>query len=286
MRNGNENTPGFSALLLLTVCVILLLAFSAKKCPALGKPPQHTNLDPLRLNEVKPKTPDPNAPAYAGQWLHPRSEERLSERQQMADVIHRYYGLNATKVLDAITAVPRHWFVPADRQAQAYFDSPLPIGEGQTISQPYIVAYMTSLLALDETKNVLEIGTGSGYQAALLTEFTPHVYTIEIVKPLGKAARKLLTERGYTTVQVKIGDGYKGWPEQTPFDAIIVTCAPDHIPPDLLKQLKVGGKMVIPVGGVYHIQELILVTKDADGRIHKESKMPVRFVPLTRDKND
>jgi len=217
-------------------------------------------------------------------WNRPRSNERQQERKQMASEIRRYYSLNAPKVLEAMQNVPRHWFVPAEQQVNAYIDSPLPIGHDQTISQPFIVAYMTSVLALDPNSRVLEIGTGSGYQAAVLNEFTPHVFSIEIVKPLGERAIEVFKKYEYNTIRVKIGDGYKGWPEHAPFDAIIVTCAPDKIPEPLLDQLKPGGKMIIPVGKQRDGQHLILVTKDLKGKISKRSMMPVRFVPLTREK--
>lgn len=209
----------------------------------------------------------------------------MGERRQMVSIIKNRYGLMDKKVLEAMLNVPRHWFVPENVREYAYSDNPLPIGYNQTISQPFIVAYMTSVLDLNEKRKVLEIGTGSGYQAAVLTEFTPFVYTIEIVEPLGKSAEKTLRERGYKTVKVKIGDGYKGWPQYAPFDAIIVTCAPDHIPPDLLEQLKVGGKLIIPVTNDEGFQDLILVTKDKQGKITKNSMMPVSFVPMVREPN-
>ena len=196
----------------------------------------------------------------------------------------RDYGLTEANILQALENVPRHWFVPADQQRYAYDDRPLPIGHGQTISQPFIVAYMTYLLDLDKNKKVLEIGTGSGYQAAVLNEFTPHVYTIEILEPLGKEARSRFDRYGYTTITAKIGDGYKGWVEHAPFDAIIVTCAPDNIPKPLIEQLKCGGRMVIPVGSVFSIQELVLVSKNDKGRVTKQSLMAVRFVPMLRKK--
>ncbi|HML75578.1 MAG TPA: protein-L-isoaspartate(D-aspartate) O-methyltransferase [Anaerohalosphaeraceae bacterium] len=217
-------------------------------------------------------------------WNRPRSKERQQERNQMVSEIRRYYSLNAPKILEAMQNVPRHWFVPAEQQVNAYVDSPLPIGHDQTISQPFIVAYMTSVLAPDPNSRVLEIGTGSGYQAAVLNEFTPHVFSIEIVKPLGERAIEVFKKYEYNTIRVKIGDGYKGWPEYAPFDAIIVTCAPDKIPGPLLDQLKPGGKMIIPVGKQRDGQQLILVTKDPKGKISKRSMMPVRFVPLTREK--
>ncbi|MHC5082708.1 MAG: protein-L-isoaspartate(D-aspartate) O-methyltransferase [Planctomycetota bacterium] len=202
----------------------------------------------------------------------------------MVDSIRRHYELTDERVLAAMAAVPRHWFVSDGYQRRAYIDSPLPIGHGQTISQPFIVAYMTHLLAPDENKKVLEVGTGLGYQAAVLSELVAQVYTIEIVKPLGEQAAENFQLHGYTNIHAKVGDGYKGWPRHAPFDGIIVTCAPDHIPPDLIEQLKPGGIMVIPVGGRYSVQELVVVTKNAEGKIHRESKLPVRFVPLTREK--
>ena len=209
----------------------------------------------------------------------------MNERKQMVSVIENLHGLKDKKVLDAMLNVPRHWFIPESVQSYAYTDSPLPIGHGQTISQPFIVAYMTSLLELTENSKVLEVGTGSGYQAAVLTEFTPYVYTIEIVEPLGRSAEKTLLEKGYKTVKVKIADGYKGWPQFAPFDAIIVTCAPDHIPPDLLQQLRGGGKLIIPVTLSDQTQDLILVSKDKQGKITQQSTLPVRFVPMLRDKS-
>jgi len=214
---------------------------------------------------------------------HPRSDERLDERRQMVRIISEFYGLADEKVLNAMLNVPRHWFVTGDMQRLAYADRPLPIGYDQTISQPFIVAYMTSVLELDENKKVLEIGTGSGYQAAVLSELTPHVYSIEIIEPLGLAAKQKLSEKGYSTVKVKIGDGYKGWPEYQPFDAIIVTCAPEDVPPALIEQLAVGGKIVIPVGRTYGVQQLVLLTKSKDGEVIKKTLMPVRFVPMLRD---
>lgn len=215
----------------------------------------------------------------------PRSQERIEERRRMVNHIRDYYGLDDKKVLDAMMNVPRHWFVRESEQRLAYADTPLPIGHNQTISQPFIVAFMTSLLELDETKKVLEVGTGSGYQAAVLAELTPHVYTIEIIEPLGRTAKIRLKEYGYKTVEVRIGDGYKGWPAQQPFDVIIATCAPDHIPPALIEQLKPSGKMIIPVGSTFGIQKLVLLTKDEQGRVTRKSMMPVRFVPMLREKD-
>lgn len=236
------------------------------------------------LSEKSFSEPNQTDPNKQIQWNHPRSNERLSERQAMVLTLRSRYEFDNQLVLDAMLNVPRHWFVPPGIQAMAYEDKPLPIGRGQTISQPFIVAYMTSLLGLTPQMKVLEIGTGSGYQAAVLSEFTPHVYTIEILEPLAKKAQEKLSKFGYDTIKVKIGDGYKGWPKYAPFDAIIVTCAPDHIPQPLLDQLKPGGRIVIPVGRAHYVQDLLLVTKKADGSLEKKSMMPVRFVPLLREK--
>jgi protein-L-isoaspartate(D-aspartate) O-methyltransferase len=187
-------------------------------------------------------------------------------------------GVADSLVIKAMLKVPRDKFVPEPLQALAYSDSPLPIGEDQTISQPYIVAYMTEALRLKPQDKVLEIGTGSGYQAAVLAEMVDSVFTIEIIESLGKSAEARLQHLGYKNIVVKIGDGYQGWEEEAPFDAIIVTAAPEEIPPPLLEQLKEGGRLVIPVGVEY--QELVRITKTSDGFI-KESLLPVRFVPMT-----
>ncbi len=217
----------------------------------------------------------------AVRWSPPRFKERRVERAAMVRAIRRY-GLVDQAVLSAMTAVPRHEFVIDRYLRSAYDDSPLPIGHGQTISQPYIVAEMTRLLNLKANARVLEIGTGSAYQAAVLTEFTPHVYTIEIVKPLAAAAAKRLKRLGYDVVKVRHGDGYYGWKEHSPFDGIIVTAAAPQVPPPLLRQLARGGRMVIPVGGVFGHQSLMLVTKDKNGRVSSKSLMAVRFVPFVR----
>jgi protein-L-isoaspartate(D-aspartate) O-methyltransferase len=190
-------------------------------------------------------------------------------------------GIKDKRVLAAMQNVPRHWFVPEPYTSRAYEDRPLPIGWDQTISQPYIVALMTEVLNLKPGEKVLEIGTGSGYQAAILAELTDKVFTIEIVEPLARRTMKLFQEKGYHTVQVRIGDGYRGWPEEAPFDAIIVTCAPDEPPPALIEQLAVGGRMCIPVGGQWLGQELIRLTKMPDGKLRREDVAPVSFVPMT-----
>ena len=187
-------------------------------------------------------------------------------------------------VMAAMGRVPRHRFVPVPQRVSAYENRPLPIGEGQTISQPFLVALMTDLLAPKPGDTVLEVGTGSGYQAAVLAELVARVYTIEIVEPLGRRAMQLLEQLGYRNVEVRIGDGYNGWVEAAPFDSIIVTAAPVEIPKPLIDQLKPGGRMVIPVGGSSDRQDLLLVEKQPDGTSTTRRTLPVRFVPLTRDR--
>jgi protein-L-isoaspartate(D-aspartate) O-methyltransferase len=189
------------------------------------------------------------------------------------------------KVLAAMRRVPRHAFVPERRRRLAYEDRPLAIGYGQTISQPYMVAYMTALLELKPDDKVLEIGTGSGYQAAILAELVKQVYTIEIVPELHLRTNDLFETLEYTNVETRLGDGYHGWREHGPYDAIIVTAAASHIPPPLVEQLKPGGKMAIPVGAPFSPQTLMLLTKNKEGRVKKQLVMGVRFVPLTRSKD-
>src|SRR5213596_1826779 len=190
-------------------------------------------------------------------------------------------GINDGRVLAAMAKVPREEFVPPESRAASYADGPLPIGYGQTISQPYIVAFMTEQLRLKPSDRVLEIGTGSGYQAAILAELMSQVYSIEIVEPLAKNAEATLQRLGYENVHVKIGDGYKGWPEAAPFDAIIVTCAPEKVPQPLIDQLKDGGRVVIPVGERF-AQQLYLLEKK-NGQIKESVTLPVRFVPMLRE---
>jgi protein-L-isoaspartate(D-aspartate) O-methyltransferase len=187
-------------------------------------------------------------------------------------------------VMTAMGRVPRHRFVPSIQEVFAYENRPLPIGEGQTISQPFLVALMTDLLDPKPGDTVLEVGTGSGYQAAVLAELVAKVYTIEIVEPLGRRAMLLLEQLAYRNVDVRIGDGYNGWPEAAPFDSIVVTAAPAEIPKTLIDQLKPGGRMVIPAGGSSDGQYLLLVEKQPDGTPKTKRTLPVRFVPLTRDR--
>lgn len=185
------------------------------------------------------------------------------------------------RVLTALRKVPRHEFVTPSLKRLAYENRPLPIGHGQTISQPYIVAVMTDLLKTAPGHRVLEVGTGSGYQAAILAELVKEVYTIEIIEPLGREAKERIQRLGYRNIKTRIGDGYYGWEEAAPFDAIVVTAAASHVPPPLLRQLKPGGRMIVPVGGGFMVQQLMLVIKGPDGKITTRQLMPVMFVPLT-----
>jgi protein-L-isoaspartate(D-aspartate) O-methyltransferase len=214
------------------------------------------------------------------QMTEDASQEERYTQQRTAMVVQQLRARDITdpRVLAAMEEVPRHLFVPEANRRWAYVDGPLEIGYAQTISQPYIVAYMTQALEPRDTDKVLEIGTGSGYQAAVLAEIVGEVYTIEIVEPLAASATNLLRELGYDNVRVRAGDGYKGWPEAAPFDAIIVTCAPDHIPQPLVDQLAVGGKLVIPVGSFS--QDMIIVTKTDKGVMERRT-IAVRFVPMT-----
>lgn len=206
------------------------------------------------------------------------------KRQQMVTRQLRGRDITAPQVLRAMSAVPRHLFVPSNIQDLAYHDSPLPIGHDQTISQPYIVALMSQLLSLERGDRILEVGTGSGYQAAVLAEMGAEVFTVEIVPELARRAEKLLDELSYDRVTVKAGDGYKGWPEHAPFDGIIVTCAPTTIPEPLKEQLAEGGRMVIPAGETYS-QKLYLLTKKS-GKIVQQKIIDVRFVPMVDDEGE
>jgi protein-L-isoaspartate(D-aspartate) O-methyltransferase len=229
--------------------------------------------------DVSPTPPAPPAPKATPA---PTASDRRAEREEMVRTQIAGRGIRDESVLRAMRKVPRHLFVPETLLASAYDDTPLPIGHGQTISQPYIVAFMSEALALKAGERVLEIGTGSGYQAAVLAEITSNVYTIEIVAPLAASAATRLAVLGYTSIRTKAGDGYYGWEDAGPFDAIIVTAAAGHVPPPLVKQLAPGGRLIIPVGGVYEVQTLVLVTKDATGAVQPPRELlPVRFVPLT-----
>lgn len=229
-------------------------------------------------SEEAPKKIEEEIPGKPTIKSSPRWNERRDERNRMVDFQIRDKGVSDPRVLEALREVPRHLFVPEIARAKAYADHPLHLEKGQTISQPYIVAFMTEHLLIDADDKVLEIGTGSGYQAAILAELVKEVYTIEIIESLGRRAEKLIDDIGYENVHVRIGDGYKGWPEEAPFDAIMVTAAPDHVPKPLIDQLKVGGSLLLPVGRYY--QELIRITKTPKG-LKEETLLPVRFVPMT-----
>jgi protein-L-isoaspartate(D-aspartate) O-methyltransferase len=207
-------------------------------------------------------------------------DQHADNRRQMVEQDIRDRGVKDPVVLDAMGKVPRHEFVDPSYRSRAYEDHPLPIGEGQTISQPYVVALMTEALRLKGNDRVLEIGTGSGYQAAILAEIVREVYSIEIRKPLAGKAEKTLAALGYRNVKVKSGDGYFGWDEHAPFDAIIITAAANHIPPQLIRQLKEGGRLIVPLGSTVYFQTLTLVTK-RKGELDVEQMCPVAFVPMT-----
>jgi len=216
--------------------------------------------------------PDQSAPRASNDDDAQRQARERMVREQIAN-----RGVRDARVLAAMRKVPRHLFVPEEFQTSAYSDTPLPIGHKQTISQPYIVAFMSEAMELKPQDRVLEIGTGSGYQAAILAELVREVYSIEIVEPLGKESAARLKDLGYERVKLRIGDGYRGWPEAAPFDAIIVTAAPDHVPPALVEQLRVGGRLVLPVGSF--TQDLLRIRRKVKGVV-RENLLPVRFVPM------
>lgn len=218
-----------------------------------------------------------------GLFLFYQEEDRGAERKRMVRDQIQTRGITDPSVLEAMRNVPRHKLVPENQAKFAYADRPLPIGQNQTISQPYIVAYMTELVQPKKHMKVLEIGTGSGYQAAVLAEIVDQVYTLEIVPELGEKAKTVLSELGYDNIHVRVADGYNGWEEYAPFDAIVVTAAADHIPPSLTEQLKEGGKMIIPIDSGEPAQQLVLVEKTGD-KISQSNVLPVRFVPFTRSK--
>lgn len=212
---------------------------------------------------------------FSGPEADSANPMRMVEEQLMAPG----RGITNQRVLQAMREVPRHEFVPPDMRSHAYDDSPLPIGHGQTISQPYIVGFMTECLNPQSDDRVLEIGTGSGYQAAVLARLVREVYSIEIVPELAERAKADLERLGYNNIHVRAGDGYRGWPEAAPFDSVIVTCAPEDVPDPLVEQLREGGRMIIPVGGRVQ-QELVLLQKES-GKLRRQAVLPVRFVPMT-----
>jgi protein-L-isoaspartate(D-aspartate) O-methyltransferase len=278
----HENTHRLFMPLFLTACIFLVMnmigtfSFAAESSiPDSNQPAAEPN-KPQEKAASKPKGKIPR-PDHS----HPAFQERINERNTLVSNYIVAEGIRDPKVVRSLRAVPRHSFVPRRDSMVAYVDRPLYIGYGQTISQPYIVAYMTDALQLDPNDKVLEVGTGSGYQAAVCAEIVNRVYSIEILEPLAKSAKQLLNELGYKNVFVKFADGYYGWPENAPFDAIIVTCAAGFVPPPLIQQLKPGGKMIIPLSSPFGYQTLAILTKDQQERVTSRQLLPVRFVPMT-----
>ena len=217
-------------------------------------------------------------PDFASERRKMTQEITALARQTPADTVKTAFD---ARVMAAMDKVPRHEFVPLNQLDLAYANRPVPIGHGQTISQPYIVALMTDLAKVEPGDKVLEVGTGSGYQAAVMAQLVRAVYSIEIIEPLGLQATQRLQKLGYANVQVRLGDGYHGWEEHAPYDAILVTAAASHVPPPLIRQLKPGGRMVIPVGAAFMVQQLMLIEKNPDGTVSMRQILPVVFVPLT-----
>lgn len=294
-----KNYPGFAkkwtfvalSLLIPLGLFAIIFGINCAKEPGPVVSSQDTEADanqaPADANEqLEEKQKDPNEKRLLRpDHNHPAFTERIDERAEMVARQIQARDVKDPNVLKAMRTVPRHAFIPAipaSGQRYAYADHPLHIGREQTISQPYIVAFMTEALKLRPEHKVLEIGTGSGYQAAVCAEIAREVYTIEIVKELAKSAKERLKKLGYPNVFVKAGDGYFGWKEKGPYDAIIGTAAAGRIPPPLLEQLKPGGRMILPVEGTFGFQYLVVITKDKNGNISKpKNVMPVRFVPMT-----
>ncbi len=237
----------------------------------------------MRSESFSSKDHNPSEEPGLSQERHPAFSEKMQARMDMVAQQIAGRGVRDPRVLRAMETVPRHVFVPQTMRSRAYEDGPLPIGANQTISQPYIVAFMTEALHLNAHSTVLEIGTGSGYQAAVCAEIARQVYSIEIVEALAVSARQRLEALGYHNVLIKAGDGFYGWPEVAPFDAIIGTAAAGHIPPPLVEQLKIGGRMIIPEGQRDGVQTLMLIAKDLQGHIQRQESLSVRFVPMTGD---
>ncbi len=242
--------------------------------------------DPAAPGDSKKDTPVGLRSLGTGERAARTEGDWAMERKTMVRTQIEARGVRNPLVLDAMRTVERHQFVPPEDRAAAYEDHPLPIGNGQTISQPYIVALMTELLEPKIHHKVLEIGTGSGYQTAVLAEIVDQVFSIEIVEPLGRRAEQTLKDLKYENVHIRIGDGYRGWPEEAPFDGIVVTAAPPHIPQPLVEQLKVGGRMVIPVGESGWGQRLQVLVKNAEGKVEVQNSINVRFVPMTGEALD
>ena len=268
------------ALLLLLVLFLAIFVLESSTRPELTFASENEEADanqaPVDTNAQSEQKQKPPRPGHT----HPAFTERTKERSRMVASQIQARDVSDPNVLSSMLVVPRHAFVRLRDLWRAYADHPLPIGLGQTISQPYIVAYMTEVLKLDPNYKVLEIGTGSGYQAAVCAEIVREVYTIEIIEELAKSAKERLKELGYRNVSVKAGDGYFGWQEKSPFDAIIITAAAGLVPPPLIEQLKPDGRMILPFGSPYGAQTLVLITKDNKGKMSSKRLMPVRFVPM------
>ena len=272
-KNRKLKVATLLSLLLLVVLLIGILVLKSLTEPRVVYASQNKEADANQVPADANARPDHNHPAFA---------ERIEEREKMVAQQIQGFGrdIRDPNVLASLRTVPRHAFVGPGDLRRAYADQPLPIGLGQTISQPYIVAYMTEALKLGADYKVLEIGTGSGYQAAVCAEIVREVYTIEIIEKLAESAKERLRKLGYGNVSVKAADGYFGWAEYGPFDTIIVTCAAGFVPPPLIEQLKPDGRMILPLGSPFGAQTLVLVTKDDKGRVRSRSLLPVRFVPM------
>jgi protein-L-isoaspartate(D-aspartate) O-methyltransferase len=266
--------PAPALLAALAAVAALTLAACTSERPAAPEAP------PLANHGSAPAPASAIGAGAAGAAAAAEFSERQDERDAMVAGQIAARGVRAPRVLAALRRVPRHAFVPASRRASAYDDRPLPIGEGQTISQPYIVALMTEAAEVEPGDKVLEVGTGSGYQAAVLAEIASDVRSIELLEPLASRARAALDRLGYGAVRTRVGDGYKGWPDAAPFDAILVTAAPPEVPPALVEQLAKGGRLVLPVGPDGEVQTLVRLKKREDGTLERSEFGAVRFVPL------
>ncbi|MHC4186795.1 MAG: protein-L-isoaspartate(D-aspartate) O-methyltransferase [Planctomycetota bacterium] len=276
MNEKKFKNGGRHILIILLFLTVGAFSFAAESSNSDSNQPASEPNEPPEKAAPKPKGKIPR-PDHS----HPAFQERINDRNTLVSSYIVAEGIRDPRVVRSLRTVPRHSFVPKRDSMVAYADRPLYIGYGQTISQPYIVAYMTDALQLDPNDKVLEVGTGSGYQAAVCAEIVSRVYSIEILEPLAKSSKELLDELGYKNVFVRFADGYFGWPENAPYDAVIVTCAAGFVPPPLIQQLKPGGKMIIPLSNPFGLQTLILLTKDQQERVTSRQLLPVRFVPMT-----